>query len=43
MPLKKEHSALIALSAFQTIDKLSCVFEELLEHEGSIRSAPAAS
>jgi pyrroloquinoline quinone (PQQ) biosynthesis protein C len=38
MPLKKEHSALIALSAFQTIDKLSCVFEELLEHEGSIRS-----
>lgn len=29
MPLQEQHSALIALSAFQTIDKLSCVFEEL--------------
>jgi hypothetical protein len=31
MPLQRKHSALIALSAFQTIDKLGCVFEELLE------------
>jgi len=36
MPLQEQHSVLIALSAFQTIDKLSCVFEELLErHDDS--------
>jgi Iron-containing redox enzyme len=43
MPLKGEHSALIALSAFQTIDKLSCVFDELLERHDNIEGAQGTS
>jgi Iron-containing redox enzyme len=45
LPLQEQHSVLIALSAFQTIDKLSCVFEELLErHDDSdtMAIAPAS-
>jgi hypothetical protein len=36
MPLQEQHSVLITLSAFQTIETLSCVFEEILErHDDS--------
>lgn len=43
MPLNRDHSALIALSAFQTIDKLSCVFEELLERHHHNQAVQATS
>jgi pyrroloquinoline quinone (PQQ) biosynthesis protein C len=43
MPLQEQHSVLIALSAFQTIDKLSCVFEELLERHDDSDAVAIAS
>jgi hypothetical protein len=39
MPLEERHSSLLALSAFQTIDNLSCVFEELLVQNQNVDSS----